>query len=229
LKKFPLRAPVAAGWLVVLGLVAAVSVFPQEHPPSPNEEPAGHSASPGADPHADSAVKHGEAHEEAQMPNEIWWKWANFAILFGGLGFLIGKNAGPFFKARTASIQQGITEASQMKADAETRARMIEGRIGSLAADVEAMRLRSKEEIAAESARLEAETAQQLAKIQKQAEAEIASAAKHASADLKAYSASLAMELAEQQIQARMNPETQHNLAEAFVDDLRANSPGAVQ
>jgi F-type H+-transporting ATPase subunit b len=185
------------------------------------------SASEGQE-HAQTAAKHSEGHGEAENPNEIWWKWANFALLAIGLGYLVGKNAGPFFRARTADIQKGIEDAAKVRADAETRAAEIERRVANLAGEVEALRVKSKEEIAAESARVQGETEAQIIKIQSRAEAEIASAAKHASADLKAYSAQLALDLAEQQIRQRLDAQTQSNLAGAFIEDLRNETPSQV-
>src|SRR5262245_21411633 len=110
------------------------------------------------------------------MQNEIWWKWANFAMLAAGLGFLIAKNAGPFFSSRSEDIQRGIREAAAVRAEAEAKAAEIEKRISNLNAEVEALRKSSHEEIAREGERVSAETAQQIAKIQRQAEADIASA-----------------------------------------------------
>ena len=56
---------------------------------------------------------------------------------------------------------------------------------------------------------MQAETQAQIAKIQAQAEMQIASAAKSAILELKAYSAQLALELAEKQIRERLDPQTQ--------------------
>ena len=171
--------------------------------------------------HAKEAVEHGEAHEDARLPNEIWWKWANFAILAAGLGFLIAKYAGPFFRTRTEEIQQGISDAAAIRAEAEARAAEIERRIANLNGEVEALRQKSREEIAREGERVSMETAQQIAKIQRQAEADIASAAKNASHELKAYSAELAVNMAAQQIQQRMTQQSQDQIADAFIDDIR--------
>jgi F-type H+-transporting ATPase subunit b len=188
---------------------------------SAQEAGKGGHAAPQAAEHAKPAAEHGASHEEAPMPNEIWWKWANFAVLAACLGFLIAKNAGSFFGTRTEEIQKGIREAAAVRADAEARATAIEKRIANLNAEVEAMRQNSQAEIAREGERVRAETAAQIEKIQKQAEAEIASAAKSASQELKAYSAELAIRLAEQQIQQQMTSQNQEQLADAFVDDIR--------
>jgi F-type H+-transporting ATPase subunit b len=180
-------------------------------------EPPAHSD---AQAHAAAAAKHGEGHAEAPMPNEIWWKWANFAILAAGLGWLIGKNAGPFFRSRTEEIQAGIREASAAREEAEARAAAIEKRVANLSAEVETLRQKSREEIAREGERVRAETETHMAKIQAQAEAEIASAAKHATQELKAHAAQLALGMAERQIVSRMNPQSQDELTAAFTKEL---------
>ena len=103
--------------LLGIALLAGTLVFAQEHPVA--NEPAGDATG-----HAQQGAKHGEAHAEgeAPMPNEIWWKWANFALLAGGLGYLISKHAGPFFRSRTEEIQKGIQDAAKVRAEAEARA-----------------------------------------------------------------------------------------------------------
>jgi F-type H+-transporting ATPase subunit b len=180
---------------------------------------------------AEQRLEH-EAEEEKPMPNEIWWKLANFAVLAGGLGYLIAKNAGPYFRNRSEEIQQGITDAAQVRAEAEARAAAIESKLGNLSGEIESIRTAAKAEIATEAARVRAETEAQIAKVRKQAETEIASATKHASVELKAYSAQLALELAEKQIRQQLDSRTQEDLADAFVNDLRhekAQQAGSVQ
>ena len=218
--------------LLGIALLATTLAFSQEHPAAAHEpagDATGHAQGaiqPSASPeqhHAQQEAKHGEAHAEgeAPMPNEIWWKWANFAILAGVLGWLIKKNAGPFFQARSQAIQTGIAEATRTREEAEARAAEIERRVSNLSAEVQSLRERSADEIARESERVRAETETQIRKIQTQAENEIASAAKHASADLKAYAAQLALELAERQVQDRLTPQTQDQLVDSFTAELK--------
>lgn len=148
------------------------------------------------------------------------WKWANFAILAGGLGYLVAKKAPSFFNSRTAEIRKGITEAARMKADAEARAAEVGKKLADLGEQIEALRAEAKKEREAEHARLSAETAEQLAKIRSQGEQEIASAAKAARQELKEYSAELAVHLAEQRLRARMTTEAGRALVANFVKDL---------
>ena len=183
--------------------------------------------------HEDAAQRlEREAEEERPMPHEIWWKLANFAVLAGGLAYLIAKTAGPYFRSRGEEIRQGISDAAEVRAEAEARAAAIESKIGNLSGEIESIRAGAKAEIAAEGARVQAETEAQLAKVRRQAEMEIASATKHASLELKAYSAQLALALAEKQIRQQLDPRTQEDLANAFVNDLRqekAQQAGSVQ
>ena len=48
----------------------------------------------------------------------IWWKWANFAILAAGLGYLIGKNVPPLFRKQSDEIQSALAEAAKIKQEA---------------------------------------------------------------------------------------------------------------
>jgi F-type H+-transporting ATPase subunit b len=154
------------------------------------------------------------------------WKWANFALLAGGLGYLIGKKAPAFFQGRTAQIRKGIADAAKFKADADARAAGIEKKMAELGAEIEALRAGARKESEAESERLLEETARQFAKIQAQAEREIASAAKAARMELKTEAAELAIGLAEKQLRGRITAEAGRGLVAGFVKDLE-NQAGA--
>jgi len=165
------------------------------------------------------AQEHEGAKADSEERLEIW-KWANFAILAGGLGFLIAKKGGPFFAARSAEIRKGITDAEALRKDADARAAEVDRRLANLEADVKQMRSTVLAEQAAAAERLRQETAAELARIQEHAGREIDSAAKAARVELKRYAARLAIDLAEQKIRARMNTESQGVLVDDFVRSL---------
>lgn len=169
-------------------------------------------------------VERQDATEERDLTG---WKWANFAILAGLLGWMIKKNAGPFFASRGMEIQKEISEAEKLNYDAEIRAREIEEKLAGLQEEIESMRDEARQELRAEGERLKVETAQLLAKVQSQAEQDIASAAKAARQNLKAHSVALAVQLAEAKLRERLNPEAQDTLVNRFVTDLRATRPEA--
>jgi len=148
------------------------------------------------------------------------WKWANFVVLAAGLGYLIGKNAGPFFSGRSQQIRKDILEAQEARKQSEARAAEVDRRLASVEGEIAALRAQSQQEAQAEGERLARHTAAELAKIQSHAEQEIVSAGKAARMELKRYTAHLAVTLAEQRLQSRMTPETQDGLVRGFVRDL---------
>jgi F-type H+-transporting ATPase subunit b len=152
--------------------------------------------------------------------SQIYWKWANFIILAGVLGYFIYKKAGAFFRSRTDAIRQGIEEADRLRRDAEQRAAEIERRMNNLQADIDSLRKTAREEMAAENERLRRETEESLQKIRQQAGQEISSAAKAASHEVRAHAAELALALAATKIRDRLSPAADDLLIASFLDEI---------
>lgn len=202
-----------AAWMFVM--IAAAAFVPAARPQEPskaNETPLQEAAEPAA---------------EGEQGKLELWKWANFAVLAAGLGYLVMKNAGPFFSARSQQIRKEMVEAQEARQQAEARAAEVDRRLASLENEIAELRDESHREAQSETERLSRHTAAELAKIQAHAEQEIASAGKAARMDLKRYSAQLAIELAGQRIQARMTPETQEALVRGFARDLEPDASRA--
>ncbi len=157
---------------------------------------------------------------KAAEPDMTGWKWANFAILAAGIGYLMVKQVGPFFAARSQEIRKGIEEAQKLRAQADARAAAMDAKLASLSADVETMRKASHEEAAKEDARIRQETERELAKLQANTDHEITSALKAAQAELKRYSAQLAVDLAGARVREGMTPASQDTLVRNFVTEL---------
>ncbi len=206
--------------LALFALLFAWVAVAQEHAPSATPE---HGAQPAAE-----KSEHSEGEGEGNL--EIW-KWANFAILAGLLGWMIAKNAPAFFRTRTEEIQKGIAEASRMKDEADARAARMEMKMASLKSEIDNLRNEAKAEMAKEAARIAQETEQQLARFQAHGEQEITALAAHAEKDLKAQAAALAVELAEQRIRGRMSGDAQNSLFDGFLRQLdrQAGQTGARQ
>jgi F-type H+-transporting ATPase subunit b len=158
--------------------------------------------------------------------NEIYWKWANFAILAGALGYFLYKKAGAFFRSRTEAIRQGIEEADRLRREADERAAGIERRMNNLQAEIEVLRKNARDEMAAENERLRRETQAVLQKIREQAEQEISSAAKAARHEVRAHAAELAVGLAAGKIRDRLTPAADDALVASFLDNLDRTSGG---
>jgi F0F1-type ATP synthase membrane subunit b/b' len=163
----------------------------------------------------------GQEEAEGSHANLDPWKWANFVVLVIGLGYLVKKNAGPFFSARLKQMRKDITDAEDARKHSEARVATVERRLAGLDAEIASLRESARQEIDSEAQRLEQHTAAEIAKIQHHAEQEIASAVKAARQELKSHSAALAVGLAEQKIKARMTPDSQAALVERFVHNLK--------
>jgi F-type H+-transporting ATPase subunit b len=188
---------------LALGIVFAPLVFAQ----GPNSE---------ASAREKKAEEESLAKEKALAP----WKWANFLILAGALGYAAGKHGPPFFASRGARIRQDIDDADALRIRAEARTAEVERRLASLEAEIAVIREESKRETEAAAARLAGEAAARIAKLQASSEQEIASAGKAARTELRRYSAQLSIGLAEQKLRARMTPQAQDSLVDGFEHGL---------
>jgi len=168
-----------------------------------------------------SAATLAAAETEGASDNFPIWKWANFAILAVLLGYGMAKGLPPLFKSRTKEIQQGISEAQQMKLDAEKRSAEMDARLSALGADIEKFRTQSAAEMQQEGERISRETAAQIKKIEQQAAVELESVGKTARRQLKEYAGELALGLAEERLRARIDGATESALVDDFVRDLQ--------
>ena len=159
----------------------------------------------------------------------IWWKWVNFLLLAGGVGYLIKKHTPAMFQARSLEIQNALAEAAKINKDAAAQAAAVELRFKNLQAEIDNLRQTARAEMAAQGERIRRETEQHLARIQQQSAQEIQLMTRGARVELRKYSADLAIRLAEQQIQARMSPDIQQSLTDGFLEDLRSRVPAVAR
>ena len=194
--------------ILVIALFAFATVMMAQEPSEP--------------PHEDGkteAAEGGEAGHEAEEPS-IVWKWINFGILAIALSVIISKTVPKALANRSANIQKEITEAQQIKRDAEARAAQMEARLKALGADIETFRKEASAEMQLEGERIRLETASHIKKIEQQAAAEVEAAGKTATRELRQYSAELALKLAEEKIRARLDASSESALVDSFVTEL---------
>lgn len=178
--------------------------------------------------HESEAQKIAESTGVTEHGPNVFWGWANFLVLAGGLAYLIKKNAGPYFAKRSLEIRKGMVEAQAERAASDAKVAEVDRRLAHLQAEIEALRSNAQEEAEADAQRVRREAAAEMAKIQAHLAEEIASAAKSATLELRRYSAELALGLAEQKIAASLSPEVQDRLVGIFVTSMaRAALPQA--
>ena len=128
------------------------------------------------------------------------WKWANFAILAVGLGYLMAKHLPGVFSFAHHGNPEGHLRIAADEEDAERRSAEMDARLNALGADIEKFRTQSAAEMQQEGDRISRETAAQIKKIEQQAAVELESVGKTARRQLKEYAAELAMGLAEERL-----------------------------
>ena len=137
----------AIALLAVLAAGMAFGAAPQHGAPAEKAgEHAAHGEAGGHGGHADLGI----------------WKWANFLLIAGFLGWLIRKNAGPFFEGRTRQIRKQMMEAEEVRREADRRTAEVEARLARLDAEIAALREEALAEQRAEGERFRQRTAEEI-------------------------------------------------------------------
>ena len=138
------------------------------------------------------------AQEEGPETTTTGWifRWLNFAIVFIAIIWAFSK-AGPYFRARSESIQAAVAEGTRAREEAEAKKRDAEARLANLPAEIEALKAQARRDAEADRERIKAMTREEAAKVEHAADVEIAAAERTAVLALKSYAAGLAVERAE--------------------------------
>jgi F0F1-type ATP synthase membrane subunit b/b' len=155
------------------------------------------------------------------------WKWPNFLLLVGLLGYLIKKHGAPLLTARSESIRESLEAGKKAKADADARAAAVQTKIANLDRDIAEFRASALADLEREAERIRHQAESELTRIEQHTAAEIVAYGKQTRLELRQHVAKLAMDLAEQKIRARMSPDTQATLVSNFSGDLSSHTAGS--
>jgi len=154
-----------------------------------------------------------------ERANEIF-KWINFAIVAGLIGWVFLTLTPPFFRKNAETISSAISKATAAKAEAERQLREAEEKLARLEQEVAQLRATAQREMAAETERLKTITQTDIEKVKLAANAEIEAAERAARLELKAIAANLAVDGAESVLAEELTPQVQELLVAAFVKSL---------
>src|ERR1044072_460736 len=144
----------------------------------------------------------------------------NLLLFVGLMYFFLRRPLGDAFRARREGIRRDFWRAEEGRKAAVAKLKEVEGRLGRLNAEVEAIRAQTQREAAEERERIEHATEEEIRKIREQARREIESAAKAARAELRAYTAEQSVKLAEELIRKEIRPEDDAHLLSEYVEEL---------
>ena len=147
------------------------------------------------------------------------FRWINFAIVVGLLGWLFSK-AVPALKKRSEDIAQKVAEGARAREAAEAEKRAVQAKLANLDQEVAKLGADAKAAAEAEAARLRALAKSEAEVIERAGLAEIAAAEHAARLELKALASRLAVEHAETLLREQMNANAEATVFQAFVESL---------
>jgi F0F1-type ATP synthase membrane subunit b/b' len=161
----------------------------------------------------------------ANTPIGTVFRWLNFLLVIGALGYLIGKYGAPYFRGRAFAIGKAIGEANKARAGAEHELQEASEKLAHVDREIEQERRTAERESAADRERIRALTKSELEKIGQAGRAEITAAERAGNQELRAIAARLATERAAALIHAEMNPVAEAALFNSFLAELEQAAP----
>jgi F-type H+-transporting ATPase subunit b len=159
---------------------------------------------------------------EDPMPllKDFLWRVLNLAILLWILIKFAGKPLKEYFAGRRDSIQKGVQEAQEAKAEAERIYREYQEKLAGLDDELKVIEERARLEGERESERMRQETEELVAKLQQQArrmaEQEIAGAKRQ----LRREAAEVALETAEKLVKENISDADRQRMVENYLDKV---------
>jgi F0F1-type ATP synthase membrane subunit b/b' len=160
----------------------------------------------------------------ASTPETQVFRWVNFAIVFGGVAWLLIRKAGPAFRANSESIADAIADSRVLREAAEHERQEAERKLATLDAEIARMRQAALDDAVAEAQRLRTLAALEAERIQKSAQDEIRAAERASRLELKRIAARLSIARAEALLDSRLTPETDSNLFLSFLAGLKGGA-----
>ena len=150
-------------------------------------------------------------------------------MLAGVLVYFLRAPIQEYLRSRSAQIRQDLVAAAEMRRTAAAQLEQIQRQLAALPAELEALRVRGTEDIAAEKGRI-AETAKaERARLLDQTRREIAMRLRIARRELTEHAAQLAIQVAAQRISRTMTRDDQLRLMDRYTTQLASRGPGQSQ
>jgi F-type H+-transporting ATPase subunit b len=201
--------------LVALTLLASTPALAQSQPD--HSQPTTDHAAPGV-------VAEPNEHASEEEHHSVWagllWPTVNFAILFGGLWYFLKQPLSAYLRDRHTAIRKDLVEAATVSATAQSQLAELDRKLQALPGEIEALRQRGTEEIAAEEARIARLAAAERERLLEQTRREINLQLRLAKRELVEHTADLAVQLAGSRIQQQMTPADQDRIVDRYLNDV---------
>ncbi len=144
----------------------------------------------------------------------------NFALLFGGLGYLLRKPVKAMLAKRTTDVGETIRAAVTGRTEAEAGEEDSRAKLAGLEGEVQALKAAAEAEGRRETGRIAKAAADEAERLKKITRQELDEQARRGVGELKAYAASRAAEIARERIRRRLTPEAHAALIDKSIDKL---------
>jgi F-type H+-transporting ATPase subunit b len=160
-----------------------------------------------------------EAQSE-ESPLQAVAKWVNFAILFGGLAFLLRKPMGDFFATRRKEITGGLQRAQDAQTSAQARMDEIEQRLARLTSEIDGLKTQAQKESLAEREKILAEAKREVERVVEQSRQEIERIARTVEREIKEHVADQVIDRAGTTLRSEMTQDDEKRIVVRFIQKL---------
>ena len=162
----------------------------------------------------------GEAGAEEGGLLALVMRWINFAILFGGLGYLLRQPVAEFFETRRQQILGGLEKSRAAQNDATRRIADIDGRLASLATEIAAIGVDADKSAHKERERIVADAKKEVGRALHRSEVEVDRVSGVMEAEIRAQIADHVVREAEEKLRSRMTDQDHGRLVRRAVEGL---------
>lgn len=214
-----LAAPVVLAFaLAVFGVRDAAAQPADTHaqPVAEAQTQAGEHAAPGE--HGAEAAEHGGEHGGL---SGLLWPIANFAVLVFALNKFLRKPFTDYLTGRSTQIRKDLVEAAELSTAANAQLADVDRKMKALPAELDALRKRGTEEIAAEEERIASAAAADRARLLTQTRREIEVRLQTAQRELSEHAAGLAVDIARTRLATAMTAADHARLVDRYVEQVK--------
>lgn len=165
----------------------------------------------------------------SEAPHDSAWslvaRLVNFGILAGTLIYVLRSPLGRYIAGRATGIRRDLVTAADMRRAAASQLEEIDRRLKALPAEIDNLKARGVEEIAAEEARIAQAADAERQRLLEQTRREIDLQLRAAKGELVKHAAELAIGVASDRIKRTITPGDHLRLVDRYVDQVKPSEP----
>lgn len=170
-----------------------------------------------------AAGEHGEGAEHGGLFSGLLGSTINFVILIGVLYYVLRVPLTDYLQSRRTGISKDLVSAAELRATATAQLADIDRKVTALPGEIELLRTRGAEEIAAEEQRIAAQATAERERLLEQTRRDIDVQVRLAKRELVEHAADLSVQLATERITHGITPADQDRLVDRYLDQVRSD------